>query len=976
MSVLDLVAKISLDTTQYTAGLNSASAQATSFGGVVKKGLGTIGSLATKALGVASSAVVVFGGASIRTGKQFDVAMSQVAATMGKTSAEMEREVGSVDLAWGTFSGNLRDYAQEMGANTQFSAVQAAEALNYMALAGYNTQESMETLPKVMNLAAAGSMDLARASDMVTDAESAFGMESERTGLMVDEMAKAASTGNTSVEQLGEAFLRVGGLAKELNGGFVTLADGTKKPIDGITEMSIAMTAMANAGIKGSEAGTHMRNMIMKLSNPTKAGTERMAALGIKVFDAEGKMRSLHDIMGELNGSLEKLTQEEKIQAIADLFNARDLASVEAILAAAEQDWDEIGREIVKAQEAGVLYNGQLYSMEDAQAKFGDAIYDTEQGFKVLGAAEFMAMQQLDNLEGDMTYFKSALEGAQIAISDKITPALRDFVKEGTSGISEFTNKLRDGDIDGAINALGESIGNTVATAVAKLPQLVEVGGKLLVAIGRGIINNSPQIISSVETAIKCLAKKLPEIAQILVEKVKTIVGDLMEQAYNAIKEKNPQIASSLSSIGESFETIIGKMKDFWDEHGQEIYDKAVEIFDGIKTFVITAITLIVEGIDKFLQTAIALWDEFGTDIMGCLSAVKDFYVAVFQAISETISNFITWAKAFWAEYGDEITAATQVAWEIISTIIHTVLQVITGIVQTLTAIIQGDWQTAFETIQGITQTIWNAISSIFTTILGVIQKVVFSVLEAVRSKISSVFNSIKSTASSIWNNIMTIISNALSNVLTNVTNAMTNVRTTISNTWENAKKTVSDAVENIRSSIQEKFQAAYEKVSSIFGDIHDKIKDKMDAAKKLVTDAVDKIKEVFPISLGKIFKGVKLPHFKISGGEVPWGIGGMGTKPSVSIEWYKKAYQNPYLFTAPTVLSGIGFGDGAGAEMVYGHENLMKDIRSAMLEVAGHGSDIVQNITINSPTQLNPSEVARQTRNSTRSMLLRMRTT
>ena len=361
---------------------------------------------------------------------------------------------------------------------------------------------------------------------------------------------------------------------------------------------------------------------------------------------------------------------------------------------------------------------------------------------------------------------------------------------------------------------------------------------------------------------------------------------------------------------------------------------------------------------------------------MGYLSAVKDFYDAVFQAISETITGFVEWAKEFWAEYGDEITAATQTAWEIISTVIHTVLQVITGIVKTLTAIIQGDWQSAFQIIQNTTQVVWDAISSIFSTVLGVIQKVVSVVLEAIRSKISSIFNSIKSTASSIWNNIKTIISNALNNVRTTVSNAMSNVKTTISNAWENAKKTVSDAVDNIKSNIQEKLDAAKEKVSSIFTDIHDKIQDKMDAAKKLVSDAVDAIKKVFPITLGKIFKGVKLPHFKISGGEIPWGIGGKGTKPSVSIEWYKKAYQNPYLFTAPTVLSGIGFGDGAGAEMVYGHENLMKDIRQAMLEVAGHGSDIVQNITINSPTQLNPSEVARQTRNSTRSMLLKMRTT
>ena len=234
-NVFDLWGKISIDTSGFTKAL----------------------SIANRAITMSTRAIANFASSSVKTGMTFDKSMAQVAATLGKTVDEVQ---------------DLREFAQKMGSETAFSASQSADALNYMALAGYNAETSMKMLPNVLNLAAAGTMDLARASDMVTDTATAFGLtlkdgsvDIERTTQLVDEMAKAASTGNTSVSQLGDAFLVVGGLAQELNGGIVKLADGTTASVDGIQELEIALTGMANAGIKGSEAGTHMRNMLLKL---------------------------------------------------------------------------------------------------------------------------------------------------------------------------------------------------------------------------------------------------------------------------------------------------------------------------------------------------------------------------------------------------------------------------------------------------------------------------------------------------------------------------------------------------------------------------------------------------------------------------------------------------------------------------------------------------------------------------------------
>ena len=267
MSVLDLVAKITLDTTEYDKGLDNSKSKAGSFGESIKSGFGKVAGLATKAIAGASAAVVGFGATSVKTGMTFDSAMSQVAATMGKSMSDMENEVGTVDLAWGTFSGNLRDYAQEMGAHTAFSATQAAEALNYMALAGYDTNESMAMLPNVLNLAAAGAMDLGTASDMVTDAQSALGLTMAET--------------NTFVSQLGSAILTIGATARSVKGG--------------TAELNQVLGIMADNSIKGAEGGTHLRNMILSLQTPTKDGTEALAALGLSyadMYDEAGNLQT------------------------------------------------------------------------------------------------------------------------------------------------------------------------------------------------------------------------------------------------------------------------------------------------------------------------------------------------------------------------------------------------------------------------------------------------------------------------------------------------------------------------------------------------------------------------------------------------------------------------------------------------------------------------------------------------------------
>lgn len=381
MNVFDLVASLTLDTREYERGLSSARAMATGTSRDITKSVANVKKGALVLSGAIVTGMTAFGVSSVKAGAEFDSSMSQVAATMGKTTDEMNQEIGTVDLAWGTFNGNITEYAQEMGKHTAFSATEASEALNYMALAGYDVQKSMEMLPNVLNLAAAGNFDLATASDMVTDASSALGLSTEETNELVDKMAMTASKANTSVEQLGEAYLTVGGTAKNLQGG--------------TTELSVALGILADNGIKGSEGGTILRNVILALSAPTKKAQKELEALGVSVFDSEGNMRSMNDIMMDLSASMADMTGEERAEAMSKIFNKRDLKGVEALLAGAGDRWNELSGYI-----------------DDAQ-----------------GSAQKMADTQLDNLQGDITLLKSAWEGLQISVSNKVTPALRKLVK-------------------------------------------------------------------------------------------------------------------------------------------------------------------------------------------------------------------------------------------------------------------------------------------------------------------------------------------------------------------------------------------------------------------------------------------------------------------------------------------------------------------------------------------------------------------
>lgn len=404
----------------------------------------------------------------LETGMGFESSMSQVKATMG--------DISDSDFAM------LSDKAKEMGATTKFTAKEAADALNYMALAGYNAKKSAEMLPTVLELAAAGNMDLAQASDMVTDAQTALGLSDKDTIKMVDQMAKAASSSNTSVEQLGSAFLTVGATARSMTGG-------TK-------EMATVLGLLADNGIKGAEGGTKLRNMLKKFIDQTDAGANEAKKIvghmkGIYnsfedieklnkseldwrdlFYDKNGNMRKFKDIMADINKYFKDLgmNKKERDSVISNMFDSRDLKAINALLGTTSERWDELDGKIKKSQ----------------------------------GSSKKMADTMIDNVEGRFTILKSQVDGVFLKIFEKLKPYLMDAMNV----ISDLLSKI---DIDKVASSIGDAIKKIIdwikkidlgelATTITNVITGIIDGIKLVIDWIGKVIENFPKIVDEVKT--------------------------------------------------------------------------------------------------------------------------------------------------------------------------------------------------------------------------------------------------------------------------------------------------------------------------------------------------------------------------------------------------------------------------------------------------------------------------------------------
>lgn len=635
--------------------LGGASASAASeSGNIITNTLGTAAKVGIGAIGAASAAVIGFGASSVSAGMSFDSSMSQVAATMGTTVDQI---------------GDLRSFAQEMGATTAFSATQAADALNFMALAGYDAQTSMDMLPNVLNLAAAGGMELATASDMITDSQTALGLSLDETSALVDKMAAASSNTNTSVSQLGDAILTVGGNAKSLSGG--------------TSELTAVLGALADNGIKGAEAGTHLRNIMLAMNPTTDAAVKAWDKLGVSAYDAQGNLRSIPEVFGEISSAMSGMTDQQKTDLLSDMFNKTDLASVNALLATTSDRWTEV---------YGAIDNAS-------------------------GAAQKMADTQLDNLAGDVTLFKSALEGAQIAVSDALTPALRDFVQFGSEGLSTLTTAFQQGGLSGAMEALGGILAEGVTMLLTMLPQIIAAAGQLLGALVTGLIQNAPMIISAgmeiVTWLVTGLAQNIGGIAQGALQLIGALWDGITAAAPQLLAAGVELISTIVAGIAEGAPQMIAAGTSMLIELGNGL-------IQGLPTAITTIGTLVVQLADAALQAAPQLLSA-GTELVTNLATgLSQNGPAVWTAIGEVLSQLITTIMENLPtilEQGIALVSALAQglidnAPEAVAGILEVLTQIITTIVENLPEFLAQGLELVAQIIAGIIEALPDVVSA------------------------------------------------------------------------------------------------------------------------------------------------------------------------------------------------------------------------------------------------------------------------
>lgn len=379
-----LLVKIGAELSDLKKDLKKATKDITSTGDTFK----SVGSTLTKSI---TLPVLGLGTAALNVTKDFNAAMSEVGAISGATGKDLEA---------------LRQKAKDMGEKTKFSATESAEALKYMAMAGWKTNDMLSGLDGILNLAAASGEELGLTSDIVTDALTGFGLSAKDSGHFADVLAKASSNANTNVSLLGESFKYVAPVA----GALGYSAEDT----------AVALGLMANSGIKGSQAGTALRTALTNMVKPTDAMAAKMDKLGIEVANSDGSMKSLKDVMTMLRSKMKGLSQEQQTQAAATIFGKEAMSGMLAIINASDKDFD----------------------------KLIDQIYNAD------GAAEQMAATMQDNLQGDITLLGSALEGAGIKIGEILDPAIRSVVSAITSAVGWF-NSLSDSQLKVAMAVAG-----------------------------------------------------------------------------------------------------------------------------------------------------------------------------------------------------------------------------------------------------------------------------------------------------------------------------------------------------------------------------------------------------------------------------------------------------------------------------------------------------------------------------------------
>lgn len=561
MESFDVFVKITLDTSGYDQALDAASSKIQTFASKLKSGLSTAAKAGAAAVSAATTAVGLFAKSSIEAGMSFDAGISKVGAVSGAAAEDLAR---------------LRDKALELGSSTKFSATEAANAMNDMAMAGWKTEDMLGGIEGIMHLATASGKDLASTSDVVTSALTAFGLSASDSGHFADILAVASGNAKTSIGTMGETFKTVAPLA----GALGYSADDT----------ALAIGLMTSAGVEASKAGTALGSIFTRLSTDAGASSESLGALGtltqqlgVEFYNTDGSTRDFMAVLMDSREAWKGLTEEEQLNCAATIAGQDAMTGWLSMMTAAPGDVEKLAS-----------------SLENAD-----------------GTAQAMAKTMEDNLAGDITKFHSALEGAKILLSDGLTPELRDFVQFGANAISTLSSAFTDGGLDGLMNSLGGVITDGLNMVASKIPEVIRVGIQLLEALATGIASNVPALLDTAQEMLASFIGYLQSnLSQLIATGIEALLrfsgglregaGELVDSAIILLQTLAGGLIQALPELLTTISEIVSNIACMINENAPKLIATGLELIAKLVAGLIQNIPVILMNMPQIIG---AIWN-------------------------------------------------------------------------------------------------------------------------------------------------------------------------------------------------------------------------------------------------------------------------------------------------------------------------------------------------------------------------------
>lgn len=765
----------------------------------------------------------------VATAANFEQAMSKVQAITNSSNADMER---------------LTATAQQLGASTQFSASQAAEAMSYLGMAGWKTDQIISGMPGLLDLAAASGEDLASVADIVSDDLTAFGMSADQASHMADVMAATSTNANTNVAMMGETFKYVGSLAGAL--GY------------SLEDVSVATGIMANAGIKGEQAGTSLRAIMTRLVSPTKESGTAMDQLGITMTNADGTMKPFMQTMQELRAAFSGMTEEEKAQYASSLAGQEAMSGFLAIVNASDSDFDTLVNAVGNADGAAA----QMAATMNNNAKGGAIqLQSAIEGLSISVGSVFLPIlaqmaQGLAGIVGDMAKWAQTHQGVVIALM-AVAGAIAAVVLAGLT-LNVVITAI--GAFDAAMKLLTITTEAGTQVTLAQMAALkLHAAATRIAAAAQAAFN---AVMSANPIALVVLAVVALVAALVYLYNNNETVRSAIISAWNSIKSAAvavwnsiaPTISAAWGAIKAAAQAGITFLQGIWttiQPYVSAFGSFLISALSGLIGVIGTVLSVAVTIVGGILQGIIAIFGAVFSVVVTVVSVAFTVISAVISAAITVISAIISVLAPIFSAVWTVITVAAKVAFIVISTVIFAAIAVIGGILQVLVAIATAVWNAivmaaqaawallapivmpvieaiiaGIEVIMSVAEAVWAAISAaamaawmgILAIVMPVIDEITYYVYAA-EAMISAAWDAISSAASAAWNMIVSTVQGVIDSVLSIVDQGVAEVQSK----WENLKSIFSSPINAVVNFIKGGDGEAASVASNATGGIYNK---------------------------------------------------------------------------------------------------------------------------------------------------------